>query len=159
MSCCALIKKQPFKFAREIFNTGHNRLFMPIKNMKLTGVNAISYGKRLFIIDQYIKKVPKIQTQRNLRRHYRLEKKSPQIPHKRIIIRLIKIFETEGLIHDRRCTIRAKNKLKKTARTSELYDKIKAFGAMFERKRWSSISSSISKRWSSISSSISLPSY
>ena len=97
MSFCALIKKQPFKFAREIFNTGHNRLFMQIKNMKLTGVNAISYGNRLFIINQYIKKVPKIQIQRNLRRHYRLENKSPKIPHERTIMCIMTDASTQLL--------------------------------------------------------------
>ena len=39
---------------RAKFEGWENRLHMPIKNMTLTGVNAIPYGKRLFIIDQHI---------------------------------------------------------------------------------------------------------
>ena len=67
---------------RAKFEGWENRLHTPIKNMTLTGVNKIPYGKRLFIIDQHIQnpKIQKVQIQRNLRRHYKLHGKSREIP-------------------------------------------------------------------------------
>ena len=92
--------------------------------MTLTGINAISYGKRLFIINQHPQNIPKIQIQRNLKRHYNLYHGHRDMPHHKTILKIINNFKNEGTLHDRRKTIRSKNRTKNTVRTSEFYDKI-----------------------------------